>query len=624
MSYNAWHIYYNHAFAKDLYAGIPLRPLPVAIRCCPCCSDIVDGLDIGATFNADLSNMRTSAESCSICRILLRAFELYGNNNDRYISVKRKRSALIAGENGPRLLRFCTDPEDPTGISDSAPVSLPILLELHHLAQFQLLRAWLHHCDKSHDCNEYQDKSEIVLPTRLLYVGDTKDPGYVSDFVRLVFASDTTRQAYIALSHCWGDLPVEERKMYCTTQDNINRRLGGFSISELPKTFQDAIKVTRELGILYLWIDSLCIIQYEDNDEDWKRESSQMENVFSAAYCTIAASSAIDSNAGFLERHVSSEYVHVQNASGKRFYITTDIDDFDNDVGKAPLNTRAWVMQEGVLARRTIHFSANQMYWECGEGVWCENLTRLKSPFKNKYFTLDPHFPKRLVRFGDRRTVNFISFLFQDYSKRHLTVLTDRHVAISGLEGRIRDALKCQSRYGIFQKYLHRNLLWKASDSKVKEILYDYHVPSWSWMAYSGGIQFIDIPFNRVDWIDNLRFDEECTHTIITNVWIFQHCTMKLHGAQYTVLDFDGNQRGWVQYDIEDSEELDKERCVVVGRRDSIKNRNPIENNDDDGIEKYYILVVRPTGMETEYKRVGVGLVQIEYLMRWEGNVRIV
>jgi hypothetical protein len=216
------------------------------------------------------------------------------------------------------------------------------------------------------------------LPTRVLYVGDCKNSGYDSDFVRLVRASETRKQEYIALSHCWGSLSDDEKKEYCTTQDNIDRRLRGFSLSELPKTFQDAVKVTRELGVLYLWIDSLCIIQYEDDGEDWKRESGRMESVFSYAYCTIAATAAVDSNSGFLERDIRPEYVHVQDASGNQFYISTDIDDFDNDVGKARLNTRAWVMQEGVLARRTIHFSANQMYWECGEGVYCENLTRLE------------------------------------------------------------------------------------------------------------------------------------------------------------------------------------------------------------------------------------------------------
>tara|TARA_R110002003_G_scaffold572_10_gene20540 strand:- start:2268 stop:2927 length:660 start_codon:yes stop_codon:yes gene_type:complete len=218
------------------------------------------------------------------------------------------------------------------------------------------------------------------LPTRVLYVGDPKDSGYNPEFVCLVCASETSRQEYLALSHCWGELSDEEKenKTYCTTQDNIDRRRGGFSLSELPMTFQDAVKVTRELGVLYLWIDSLCIIQSGDNGKDWRSESGRMESVFSQAYCTIAATAAINSNSGFLERDISTEFVYVQDASGKQFYISTDIDDFDKDVGEAKLNTRAWVMQEGVLARRTIHFSANQTYWECGKGVYCENLTKLK------------------------------------------------------------------------------------------------------------------------------------------------------------------------------------------------------------------------------------------------------
>jgi hypothetical protein len=73
-----------------------------------------------------------------------------------------------------------------------------------------------------------------------------------------------------------------------------------------------------------------------------------MESVFSAAYCTIAATAAVNSNSGFLERDISPKYVYVQDALGKQFYISTDIDDFDNDVGKPQPNTRAWVRQEGV------------------------------------------------------------------------------------------------------------------------------------------------------------------------------------------------------------------------------------------------------------------------------------
>jgi hypothetical protein len=103
-----------------------------------------------------------------------------------------------------------------------------------------------------------------------------------------------------------------------------------------------------------------------------------MEDVLASAYCIIAATSAIDSNAGFLARNKSSEYVCVQDAACEQVYLCTHMDDFENDVEEAELNKRAWVMQERVLAKRIIHFSANQTYWECGAGVYCENLTMMK------------------------------------------------------------------------------------------------------------------------------------------------------------------------------------------------------------------------------------------------------
>jgi aerobic-type carbon monoxide dehydrogenase small subunit (CoxS/CutS family) len=97
--------------------------------------------------------------------------------------------------------------------------------------------------------------------------------------------------------------------------------------------------VTRELGIEYLWIGSLYIIQL--NADDWKREAGRMEDVFASAYCTIAATSAVDSNAGFLARNRGDKYVRVQDAAGNQVCICTHIDDFENDVEQAGLNKRA-------------------------------------------------------------------------------------------------------------------------------------------------------------------------------------------------------------------------------------------------------------------------------------------
>lgn len=217
----------------------------------------------------------------------------------------------------------------------------------------------------------------MLLPTRLLYVGSVDDPSYNPDFLRLDLGSQvSTGTKYMALSHRWGDIDLEEQNIR-TCQKNIDNRLTGFKLSEMPKTFQDAVEATRQLRILYLWIDSLCIIQYGDDGKDWHRESQKMETVFSAAYCIVAATSAIDWNVGFLHRAWTPEYLYVESAAGWQVHVGTGIDDFDEHVGEAELNKRAWVMQESVLARRTIHFTAKQIYFECGEGVYCENLIKL-------------------------------------------------------------------------------------------------------------------------------------------------------------------------------------------------------------------------------------------------------
>jgi hypothetical protein len=243
-----------------------------------------------------------------------------------------------------------------------------------------LLRAWLSWCDENHKCNKDQLKGDNTpLPTRLLYVGAIDDPSYDSNFLRLDLGSKIQAgRKYIALSHRWGDLSDAEKEKFCTSRANIDHRLEGFSLRDLRKTFQDAVEATRQLRIPYLWIDSLCIIQYGDEGEDWRLESQHMETVFSAAYCTIAATSATNWNTGFLGRAWTTESLHVKSAAGQRVYVSTDIDDYDKDVRDAKLNKRAWVMQESVLARRMIHFTANQIYFECGKGVYCENLVMLK------------------------------------------------------------------------------------------------------------------------------------------------------------------------------------------------------------------------------------------------------
>jgi hypothetical protein len=204
---------------------------------------------------------------------------------------------------------------------------------------------------------------------------------------------------------------------------------------------------------------------------------------------------------------------------------------------------------------------------------------------------------------------------------------------MSGLHTRIARTIGCDGRYGTLDTYLHRNLLWHASDLKLQKIEHDSYVPSWSWMAYDGAIRFQDekeLPFGRGHWITSLRFNEDrdcghalnadvgvfkdrdCDHALIADVGVFKDCKMKLDGSRHAVFDLSEREtnRGWICYDVEDGKNLLEEHCVVVGST---------EDSQD-----YYILVVRPTGVESEYERVGMGLVSKNCLVRTQENVQVV
>jgi hypothetical protein len=234
---------------------------------------------------------------------------------------------------------------------------------------YKILREWIRSCDRTDQC---YPKHLDFLPTRLLDVS-----GSDSKTIRLldIGRGNTVPRRYIALSHRWGS--PEHNTKFCTYKSNIEEFKLGINVSRLPKTFQNAVNVTRGLGLEYLWIDSLCIVQ--DDENDWEAEAKLMGRVFSSAYCTIAASCASGSSDGFLKPRQERRTVVMQGPQGDEIFCVCEaIDDFYRDVDQGELNQRGWVLQERALSRRTIYFTETQSYWECGGGVRCETMTKMK------------------------------------------------------------------------------------------------------------------------------------------------------------------------------------------------------------------------------------------------------
>jgi hypothetical protein len=207
----------------------------------------------------------------------------------------------------------------------------------------------------------------------VLDVGDAENPNRL-----LLYHTENNtekeRGKYIALSHCWG-----MAKPISTTKGTLEAHCKEIKFGDLPKSFRDAVITTRQLGVQFLWIDSLCIIQ--DDADDWRYESERMEKVFASAYCTIAATSAKDSNEGFLTHRSVKQCVRlVDKNAGPPFsvYACEVVDgNFKCDVENGRLNTRGWVFQERALSPRTIHFTPMQTYWECGSVICCDNLIQM-------------------------------------------------------------------------------------------------------------------------------------------------------------------------------------------------------------------------------------------------------
>ncbi|KAF2629341.1 HET-domain-containing protein [Macroventuria anomochaeta] len=335
------------------------------------------------------------------------------------------------------------------------------------------------------------------LPTRLLDVEAFTE----SDDVRLVVSQDiraASTPSYLALSHCWGGI-VPIRLEMNSVKSWIKR---GVAFGALPKTFRDAIQITRQLGIRYLWIDSMCIIQ--DCMEDWKQEASFMAEVYSNAVCTLAALSSKDSSEGCkvisnIQASLKSPYVELKaelhRSSRIRIFQKMPrswVEEFNGQSLQAgvetdsPLRTRAWVLQEKELSNCTIYFAKNQLLWENKEHKATAQL-----PWEETTLGARSGTPRMMRENLSHQIIGAPQYpwyeLVEDYASRSLTFPTDKLIAFSGLAKDFGCGRK-QYLAGIWSTDLPAALLWRVNDYAATRPA--YLAPSWSWASLMGSVTY--------------------------------------------------------------------------------------------------------------------------------------
>lgn len=210
------------------------------------------------------------------------------------------------------------------------------------------------------------------------------NPRSVSDSCRLVDTDQIGgREAiYTTLSYCWG--PPRSRPPLNTTEANVQQHYQGIALETLPKTYKGAFLVTRSLGVRYIWIDALCILQSKTDLSDWETESVKMFAIFQHSLVTISATSSTDAHDGrYLDRRNESLFMTVTSGplarslvlEGKSYRVSIHNIADSNVVVTSPMNERAWILRELVLSPRVVHFTDHQIWWQCRTDCASEDAT---------------------------------------------------------------------------------------------------------------------------------------------------------------------------------------------------------------------------------------------------------
>ena len=334
-------------------------------------------------------------------------------------------------------------------------------------------------------------RERFTLPTRLLRTGTDLDCS--SDKVWLNKTRDLRNQTkdirYLALSYCWGGT-VNMR----TLRENVHiREKYGLHVADLPAVIQDAVTVARRLKFEYLWVDSLCISQ--DDEQEWEQEAALMADIYGGSVFTISALSSPSANVGFLgprQRSIvpigSIDYPgqgeeHYDGDRPLLLFIREEPQGLDDELTSGSLSGRGWPLQERILAPGVLHFGRDQVFWECNEDEETISETGDRIPHSLRIKMDNDRTKSRNFTDND---IRLWKGLLGDFFRRDLTIFSDRLHAFSGVAARLRKIGAFTGRYvaGLWESRLDVLLLWTKSQEGLATTIpveKNTRISTWSW-----------------------------------------------------------------------------------------------------------------------------------------------
>ncbi|KAK8029171.1 hypothetical protein PG991_006227 [Apiospora marii] len=483
----------------------------------------------GYEHGSELACYRSATEGCKLCRVIIElhseayyracsnkrlVFRLYGEYAGRIQREKHILSSDGANVSNPIFPPFDKDileafrPKDPfhdyrESFGTGYILGRPIVDKSSERA-FTAAKAWLKECQGGHpECGTCDEHPR--LPTRVLDVGSMSDSPEDSPSLRLHIPSEDQRGEYLALSYCWGG-----EQTFVTTTQTLETMKNGFPTSEIPQTFRDAVRVTRSLGIRFLWIDALCILQ--DSPDDKSREIARMGHIYKNATATIMAAAAESASEGFLRGRLQETpncEVSLTTPDGTSGLVTI-CPLVWADLGSMPLSKRAWCFQEHVLSSRHLHYMDKELLWQCRYAelatvckgaVHYPEINVLEPLEISSNISSDSHDRTDETQPGRGRGPmagpteessrdELWSRLLLDYTGREMSDPDDRLNAITGVIEGLAGIWRDECIFGIWRSRFVEELAWyNVSRGKLGDR--SSRAPSWSWASINSPAEII-------------------------------------------------------------------------------------------------------------------------------------
>ncbi|TVY21320.1 hypothetical protein LARI1_G003076, partial [Lachnellula arida] len=469
---------------------------PVAAEICAFCQGLIplrEEPSIKRAHYSTLALLEQSSQSCSMCRILVNADGVKGWRKSEPTKAEHEAisfqveveeihadSGLCWAILGTRCSYVDSDLVATFSISTCGMKSVNANQPIWKTAiisfpdKLSVLKDWLHDCELKHD----RCKPPVVqMPRRVVMSHDLKK-------------QSTSPIKYTTLSYCWGNANFR------TTKENELLHRQELTYEHLPRTLQDAITVTRQLSIPYIWIDALCIVQ--DDPAEWEIESSKMRDVYLGSSLTIAASDAADVYTGCFPASFDGnggldppDIFFISNIRDEgEFVIRLQSEDIRRFADGVVLNSRGWVLQEMVLSNRVVHCMKSGLYWECKCAYQTETGVKFdRSAVNENSLAILPH----EAQMGTETNKIWWNWM-ESYSQRRFTFPTDRLPALAGITRYYQLATKDIPILGLWESTFHQDLLWSRVSfipdgvPPIPNVI--RNAPSWTWLSCPYEISF--------------------------------------------------------------------------------------------------------------------------------------